>query len=126
MIGQDYRLPKNTSAALPNVERLAWSVGANTHIASKQQNFSVSPYLNIALMLSSFGDTTGLVGKFSSIDRLHLGARIEAGISVPGRSGNFRLFAGFEELSDDGVMPVPEKNRYFFLGFRFSGKELLQ
>jgi hypothetical protein len=123
VIGQDYRLPKYTSAALPNVERLAWSIGANAHIGATQQN-SVSPYLNIALMFSSFGDTTGIVGKFSSIDRLHLDARIEAGISVPGRSGNFRLFLGFEELSDDGVMPVPQKNQFFMLGFRITGHDL--
>jgi hypothetical protein len=125
VIGQDYRLPKYTSAALPNVERLAWSLGSNAHLGSSDQS-STSLYLNVAAGFSAFGDTTGLVQKFGSLDRLHLDVRLESGLTIPGRSGNFRIFAGYEVLTDDGVMPVPEENQYFFLGFRFSGNELFQ
>jgi hypothetical protein len=123
VISQDYRLPKSTSSVLPNVERLAWSAGGNAELGSSNKH-AIGAYLNIALHLSAFGDTTGILRKFSTIDRLHLDARIETGIMISGRGGNFRLFAGFDELSDDGAMPTPERNNYFFIGFRITGRDM--
>ncbi len=124
MISQDYRLPKSLSAALPSVERLAWSASANAELASSDRN-ALGFYFNIALQLSAFGDTTGVIRKFSAIDRMHLDTRIETGLTIPGRGGSFKLFAGFEQLSDDGAMPAPQSNNFFFIGFRITGRDLL-
>jgi hypothetical protein len=124
VVSQDYRIPKSTSNVLPHMERLAWDVGVNAQITTLNRN-SIGGYFNIALTLSAFGDTTGLIRKFSSIERTHLDSRIEAGLTIPGRGGNMRIFAGYERLRDDGALPIPEANSYFLIGFRFTGKDLI-
>lgn len=124
VVSQDYRLPDTTSHYLPNIERLAWSLGANVHVGSTSSSL-VGWYANAAATLSAYGNEHGILRKFSTIERTNFDFRAEAGISILGRGGKFWLFGGYELLADDAIMPIPEKNSHMFVGFRFSGKDLI-
>jgi len=124
VIAQDYRLPTSTRNELPNIERLAWSVTPNAQIDGRVFN-NAKWYVNAGATISRFGNESGFFKKFFVAERTHFDTRVEAGLAIPGRAGKLSIFAGFESLSDDGIMPVPESNHFAFLGFRIVGLDLL-
>jgi hypothetical protein len=123
VIAQDYRLPKSTSASLPNMERLIGSAGFTSEL-SFSGHASSGLYLTQSLTASLFAAEGGIFRKFASVDMVDMDYRMELGYLIPGRGGRMRIFAGWESLADDGTMPIPEHNQYFFLGVRITGSDL--
>ncbi len=66
---------------------------------------------------------SAIASAFNGYNRIAVNSRAELGAEFSGAAAAMNIFLGHESLADDLNRPVPVHSSYWYLGFRFIGKD---
>jgi hypothetical protein len=114
LIKQDYRIPQELQDKKPSVKDLNLSLDLS-------MKFDLV-HFGDALFYSRLGVRVAAYDWFKEND-MH-DYRLELGLGLGGEGTAMNIFAGYESLQDDYNSPNAWPTDYFYIGFRFIGKNV--